>query len=187
MTISKETLTLPGMLKKCRYTTGISGKWHLGLGDGNLDFNKLIKHSPNDVGFDYSFIYPATNDRVPSVYIENGQVVGFIDLFASFANLLKFDLPNGQAPDSRDAQSVLLGRSKQTRHNEVVIHENRGCLAIRLGDWKLIPGESRPGCGKDELYNLRNDHSEQFNVAGSHPKIVKMLYDRLTFIKTSKQ
>lgn len=72
--ISKEQPTLAKMFKKQGYNTGIVGKWHLGLGDGNLDFNKTISGTPNDVGFDQSFIMAATNDRVPCVYIDNRNV-----------------------------------------------------------------------------------------------------------------
>jgi len=68
--------TLPGMLKSQGYVTGIVGKWHLGLGNGNIDWNKTISPGPNEVGFDYSYIMAATQDRVPTVYIENGSVVG---------------------------------------------------------------------------------------------------------------
>jgi arylsulfatase A-like enzyme len=68
-------LTLPKVLKKEGYTTGIVGKWHLGLGDGRVDWNQHISPSPNEVGFDYSYIMAATQDRVPTVYIENGDVV----------------------------------------------------------------------------------------------------------------
>ena len=67
--------TLPGMLQKAGYRTGVVGKWHLGLGNGSLNWNEPIEPSPNDVGFDYSFIMAATNDRVPCVYVENGCVV----------------------------------------------------------------------------------------------------------------
>ena len=74
--ITPEDATLPKMMKKAGYTTGIVGKWHLGLGDGKskLDWNKYIKYNPNEVGFDYSYIMAATNDRVPTVYVENGKV-----------------------------------------------------------------------------------------------------------------
>ena len=67
--------TLPAMLRQAGYTTAAVGKWHLGLGDGNLDWNKPIKPGPNEIGFDYSFIMAATGDRVPCVYLENGKVV----------------------------------------------------------------------------------------------------------------
>ena len=71
-------LTLPAMLRKTGYQTGIIGKWHLGLGDGEtpVDFNREIKPGPLEVGFDYCYIIPATVDRVPNVWIENHKVVG---------------------------------------------------------------------------------------------------------------
>ncbi len=74
--IKTNQMTIPKMLKEKGYHTGIVGKWHLGLGQGNLDWNQKISPSPNEVGFDYSFILAATKDRVPTVYIENGFVVG---------------------------------------------------------------------------------------------------------------
>jgi arylsulfatase A-like enzyme len=74
--IKTSQMTIPKMLKEKGYHTGIVGKWHLGLGEGNLDWNQKISPSPNEVGFDYSHIMAATQDRVPTVYIENGFVVG---------------------------------------------------------------------------------------------------------------
>ena len=74
--IKTSQMTIPKMLKEKGYHTGIVGKWHLGLGEGNLDWNQKIAPSPNEVGFDYSHIMAATQDRVPTVYIENGFVVG---------------------------------------------------------------------------------------------------------------
>ncbi len=74
--ISPDMTTLPSMLKSSGYTTGVVGKWHLGIGDGNVNWNRRIKGSPMDIGFDYSFIFPATNDRVPCVYIDQDKVSG---------------------------------------------------------------------------------------------------------------
>ncbi|MFV0248890.1 MAG: sulfatase family protein [Tenacibaculum sp.] len=72
--IDTAKITLPKMLKQQGYTTGIVGKWHLGLGTGQVDWNQKISPGPNEVGFDYSYIMAATQDRVPTVYIENGEV-----------------------------------------------------------------------------------------------------------------
>ncbi len=74
--IDTAEMTIPKMLKAKGYHTGIVGKWHLGLGNGQVDWNTMISPGPNQVGFDYSYILAATQDRVPTVYIENGRVVG---------------------------------------------------------------------------------------------------------------
>ncbi|MEW6997777.1 arylsulfatase [Colwelliaceae bacterium BS250] len=67
--------TIADMFKKAGYATGVVGKWHLGLGNGNVNWNSDVKPGPLEIGFDYSFLLPATGDRVPTVYLENHRVV----------------------------------------------------------------------------------------------------------------
>ncbi len=74
--LDPERLSWPGMMKRAGYRTGVVGKWHLGLGTGNLDWNGEIKPGPLEVGFDSAFVMPATGDRVPCVYMKDRRVVG---------------------------------------------------------------------------------------------------------------
>lgn len=73
--IDKEQVTLPKVMQSAGYVTGSVGKWHLGLGDGSVDWNEAIYPGAREVGYDYSFIQAATNDRVPCIFIENGRGV----------------------------------------------------------------------------------------------------------------
>ncbi|MBF0198416.1 MAG: arylsulfatase [Planctomycetes bacterium] len=72
-----DKLTLPKMLKKAGYATAVIGKWHMGLGELGVekDWNGDVKPGPLEVGFDYSYLLPVTNDRVPCVYLEGHRVV----------------------------------------------------------------------------------------------------------------
>lgn len=75
LVISTSQETLPKMMRRAGYSTGAIGKWHLGMGDGNVDWNDTIRPGAREIGFDYSCIIAATNDRVPTVFVENGTVV----------------------------------------------------------------------------------------------------------------
>ncbi len=74
MIIPPDRTTLASVFKGAGYQTGVVGKWHLGLGDGDLDWNRAIQPGPLEIGFDHCFIMAATGDRVPCVFVENHQV-----------------------------------------------------------------------------------------------------------------
>ncbi len=96
--------TVPSLLKAAGYTTGCVGKWHLGLGRGEADWNGEITPGPLEIGFDYSFIIPATGDRVPCVYVENHRVVGLDPLDPI---QVSYGKPIGDEPTGRDRPDLL--------------------------------------------------------------------------------
>jgi arylsulfatase A-like enzyme len=83
--IERDRPTIASILKSNGYQTACIGKWHLGLdwsridatqnasGD-NVDFTRPLSYTPNDAGFDESYILPASLDMPPYVYIHNRQV-----------------------------------------------------------------------------------------------------------------
>ena len=84
--IETDRLTLASLLKRYGYGTGCVGKWHLGLswvtkdagekpGAGTIDWAKPVTHGPQSLGFDYSYIIPASLDMDPYCWLENGRVV----------------------------------------------------------------------------------------------------------------
>ena len=110
--------TLASLLKRKGYATGVVGKWHLGLGDGQLDWNGEIAPGPREIGFDYSFLIPATGDRVPCVYVENGRVLG---LDPSDPIEVSYAQPVGDEPTGR-AHPELLKLHPSHGHDQTIVN-----------------------------------------------------------------
>ena len=77
LSIQPGSHTLPAMFRARGYATGFVGKWHLGLGAGGqaIAWNGELKPGPEEIGFDETFYFPATGDRVPTVFVRNHRVV----------------------------------------------------------------------------------------------------------------
>ncbi|MDM1294024.1 sulfatase-like hydrolase/transferase [Sphingobacterium sp. N143] len=119
--VPTDKITLPKVFKNAGYTTAIVGKWHMGLGNQvKKDWNAAIKPGPNDVGFDYSFIFPATADRVPTVFLENGQVMA---AEASDPILVDYDKKVGNDPTGKEHPELLKMQSSPGQgHNQTIVN-----------------------------------------------------------------
>ncbi|NQZ56440.1 MAG: arylsulfatase [Lentisphaeraceae bacterium] len=122
--IPTDILTLPKMLRKAGYDTAVIGKWHLGIGpkDGKVNWNGDVKPGPLEIGFDYSYLLPSTNDRVPCVYLENHRVVN-LDLKDPLFVGKKPDGFKGTVyPDGKKDRSAMTYYQSSHAHNNSVIN-----------------------------------------------------------------
>ncbi|AUD07184.1 sulfatase family protein [Spirosoma pollinicola] len=117
--IPTDRITMPGILQKAGYKTGVIGKWHLGLGPkGGPNWNGDIKPGPLEIGFTYSFLLPATGDRVPCVYVENHRI---INLDPADPIQVSYTGPVGNEPTGKD-HPELLKMTYSHGHDQTIIN-----------------------------------------------------------------
>lgn len=106
--IEKDRPTLASLLKSAGYETGIVGKWHLGLGfakdatkeeNKGFDFNQPVDHGPNHLGWDFSFVIPASLDFPPYVYIKNHEITRFPSIREPASKFPAFWRAGERSPD----------------------------------------------------------------------------------------
>jgi arylsulfatase A len=116
--IPESRQTVASMLRDAGYGTSVIGKWHLGLkwakldkprkasdgptkGDGwGIDYEKKAEGGPVALGFSVDFLYPASLDMPPYVYLRNDVPVGIPTVTKSFKQ------PNRPGPATADFEAV---------------------------------------------------------------------------------
>lgn len=116
--------------------------------------------------------------RVPAVIrwpkvipsgVEIGGVLTAMDVLPTFAKLAGISLPTDREIDGEDIMPVL-AEGAESPHEYFFYAHWGNTEGVRWGDWKL-----RIVDGKEALYNLESDISEQKNVAAEYPEIVQQL------------
>lgn len=121
MIIRPERYTLADMFKNAGYETAAIGKWHLGLGNksGEQDWNAPLPTALGDLGFDYSYIMAATGDRVPCVFIENGQVANYD---SSAPIYVDYDKNFPGEPTGKENPELLYNLKPSFGHNQSIVN-----------------------------------------------------------------
>ena len=131
--------------------------------------------------------------RVPAIFSfpQSTQKAGFIhkaylsimDLAPTFLKVADIPQPTGTYEGRQvhpmKGQSMLgwiTGKTDRV-HNPATAHcwELFGRIGVRQGDWKAVKLETPYGTGDWELYNLKEDISEENNLAASQPEVLKMM------------
>jgi arylsulfatase A-like enzyme len=119
--LGPEHPNLPRLLGSSGYRTACVGKWHLGFGDGAVDWNGRIEPGPVEAGCDYFFGLLVSNNIPPYVFVENHHVVG---LDPADPLVVKPSTPG------KNDQTASGGKSAQFRQQDVATELTRRAVAF---------------------------------------------------------
>ena len=103
--------------------------------------------------------------------VKSNHVSAFWDFLPTMADIIDAELPENI--DGISFLPELTGNGTQKEHDYLYweFHEENGRQAVRQGDWKAVKYDVYNN-GKIELYNLKDDTSEEFDVADLYPEKV---------------
>jgi len=131
------------------------------------------------------FIVKWPNKIAPNTI--SNQTINQVDLMASLAALVKYDLPNEAAEDSYNLLPLWVGERKDTTNiREASIHNTiKDHYAIRKDDWLMIDyhnsaketimvnNSANNQDRRSELYQLSTDTLQRNNVMLKNPEIIE--------------
>ncbi|MDF1812936.1 MAG: arylsulfatase [Verrucomicrobiales bacterium] len=136
---------------------------------------------------------------LPNAGTVSDALVSQIDIMATLASSLDFELPDDAAEDSHNLLPLIKGDVEKVRESHV--HNTKeSSFAIRKGEWILISGKTGyvSGRNKDweekrnypadnkadvELYHFTADPGQKNDVAADHPEKVNEMKALLTQIR----
>jgi arylsulfatase A len=123
-----------------------------------------------------------------------------VDIIATFANFLGFELPDESAEDSHDFLPYLKGQTADSPRRVLIHNTFKNQYAIREGDWLLV--DAKTGANRQPpaawmkkhkvpayegqavgLYNLKDDLGQRTNLAAGEPDRVRQMQGLLKRIR----
>jgi len=129
-------------------------------------------------------------EQMPAGQVSD-QLVSSEDLFATILHIAGIERSRPQIHDGHSLYPMLMGRSRETSRESVVVHYphyvrmlNGGpASTIRRGRWKLIHNYATAGAGAGpgihELFDLGRDPGEEDDLADREPDVVNTLWREL--------
>ncbi|GAO44403.1 putative sulfatase [Flavihumibacter petaseus NBRC 106054] len=179
--VPTDRITLPKVFKNAGYHTGIVGKWHLGLGTQvEKNWNGTISPGPNETGFDYSFIFPATADRVPTVFVENHRVIG---LDTTDPILVDYAKKVGDEPTGLEHPELLKMQATPGHgHNQTIVNGIGRIGYMKGGKMARWTDEEMPLTFLEESRRFIRDHRSKpfflvYNLTEPHvPRVPSTMF-----------
>jgi len=114
--------------------------------------------------------------RVPGIFCwpeklapgKTDAVICATDILPTIAALAQVPLPDDWQIEGQDIWPALSGKNSHTERQ--LYWRTPRQLALRLGDWKLVHHGVTPETSADELFDLKADPLEQFDLAAQQPE-----------------
>ena len=123
------------------------------------------------------------------------RIICTTDLYTTFSEICGHQIAGNEGEDGFSFLYMLEEKKPEKEIRESIIHHSiEGNFSIREGDWKLIlcshsggwseprPQKNNQGLKQYQLYNLKEDPAEKFNLVEKHPDKVEILQNQLLSI-----
>ncbi len=102
-----------------------------------------------------------------------------MDLFATIVEVTDAKLPTDRKIDGHNILPLLKGEAKSPTQ-KLFYFNGAKAEAVREGIWKLRVTKANGV----QLFNLKNDPAEKYNLANENPKLVEELHKKLNDFST---
>lgn len=152
---------------------------------GNTPF-RLYKQNGHEGGSNTHFIAHWPNVISPNqITDQTGHVV---DLFPTFLEMAKIEYPSeyrGKQTLPLDGLSLMpiFKEEQRESHEHLISGFTDRFRMYRSGDWKIVKENDE----KWELYDMKNDGTEMYNLADSRPEKLEEMLEKYLDFKTSQE